>query len=131
MRSVIRLKGNKVCSNPKVTSPILHKTQGLRRFEWLRLIIGLYKKRKRNEQFVCDPKVHSIILARNPKVSNRCLNKRLIIGSYEYAIKTKSMNNLCGSKVYSIILAQNPRTFDGCLNKGLIIGSYEYKMNNT
>ena len=96
----------------------------------MRLIIGLYKKRKRNEQFVCDPKVHSIILARNPKVSNRCLNKRLIIGSYEYAIKTKSMNNLCGSKVYSIILAQNPRVSDGCVNKRLIIEPHEFVMNN-
>jgi hypothetical protein len=38
---------------------------------------------------LCGPKVHSIILAQNPRVLDECLNKGLIIGPYEYIIKNK------------------------------------------
>ena len=130
MRFIIRLKENKAFSNPKVASPILHETQGFWMLEWLRLIIRLYRKRKRNEQFIYDPKFHSIILTWNSKISDGCLNKRLLIVSHEYAIRKICIDSLYGPKVHSIILAQNPRVLDECLNKRLIIGSYKCIMNN-
>jgi hypothetical protein len=38
------------------------------------------------------PKVHSIILTQNPRALDGYLNKGLILGSYEWTIDTKQLN---------------------------------------
>ena len=69
-----------------------HKTQG---FWMVTRMIGLiiesygYAIRKKCTNNLCGPKVHYIILARNPNISDGCLNKGLFIGPYVYAIKNK------------------------------------------
>jgi hypothetical protein len=41
---------------------------------------------------LCGPRVHSIILTQNLRVLDRCLNKGLIIGPYEYTKDDEQIN---------------------------------------
>jgi hypothetical protein len=75
-----------------------------------------------------DPRVFSIILTRDARVLDRCMNE----GSASGLGRKRQMYEqfLCDPRVLSITLTQNPKILDRCLNGRLIIGSYECLVNN-
>ena len=122
IRFIIGFKESTMGFNPKVLSSIFHETRRFQMFEWLRFIIGLYKKREKKIK-IKKPCTIRIVLKSTSSTFHEIQGFRmdvwmvgLIIGPYIWNKEKRCMRNLCDPKVHSIILSRNPKIWDGCLN---------------
>ena len=84
-------------------------------YEWLRLIIGLYKRRK-------EAWIIYMILKSNLSTFHEILGFRMDVWmmglslDFIYEVKKICMDNLHDPKIHFIILSRNPRISYGCSN---------------